>query len=209
MIMNATHSQTLIPSVLHGTYREVVKSWRGIARQAIRDESWGAVLKTLDWIDIRNTTELIILDGPRPWNTGCNVQMYPVVNEFMNELHKSKFISVEVTQKRFRTFYLEAMPSFWFCLALLADPGPVETGGDGMSLLILKSLLKWWPDFCQLESRFKGMLFYDITPPLWKQWSIGPVSLCNKLGWPDEDLDRLKDADSSRAAGEIIRDRVT
>ena len=199
----------LFPSVLCGRARDARRKWRSITRQAVKDLSWDKALAKTDWVPIDQTPGQFEREGANPLLQGDNTYLYPIIIELSAALYDCE------PEQRFeirKQLVLEAVQSFWFCLGIIARglwlPLAKQPDDERRAFVreVLRAVLKWWPQICELDDRFFCIMYDGAISPgyRWSDWGhCIRVTFYQELGVTGEKIDALAEIDPI-TAGETM-----
>ena len=203
----SSYEDVRIPAAICGRHGKCRQKWRRIVRRAVKVGSWDQVRETTSWVDPSDAPGLLVLAGYNPLVEGDNTLVYLIHDELANACYDNKSGCQERGYPMHKAMVLAGLPSFWFCLGMLADVGNVFLECESfrrekklMAGRILSAMLRWWPEFCRLNDRLHW------GPPEytgWSQWSLQPQKFCARLGVPDKKIDELSMLDPSEAGAAL------
>jgi hypothetical protein len=188
-------TRAVIPEFLCGMYPQVRSKVRALLRKAQRVGNLRQVISESDLVHIDDTPWHIVLDKPRPSFDLDAVIPWPVFNEIWERLPHQDFV---VDYQNVKALIWESLPDFWFSLAVMSGSAPLPGRGTRFDpvecedlAIVLRALLRWWPEICRLERRF---VMGSMIPMEWPHWGGALWNILNSMDRHDV-VRAVQDAD--------------
>ncbi len=201
-------SNTDIPAILCGRHAGVVRQWRRVAKRAVALGSIVEAVADLEFVPIDETPGNLILAGDGgPLVEGENVILYPAVDELLDAVQQSCGEDHARWVPRWDAMVVPALDHFWFALSALAPQGRADAHlykhpeKAEKSLVLLRKLVRWWPEFCKLDDRFsEGM----ALPQNGYRWGRATWGLVRNMGMTDAWIRELQFMDPEEARERFV-----
>jgi hypothetical protein len=183
-------SKLIIPTFLCGSYPQVKGKFRTVWKRAVKLGSVKDALAKSEWIHIDDAPGELLCD--RPFGLQMDHVHLSVIADEHTDL--DNLPDRDAWRNSLKRLIWPALDEFWFCLAMAAHsislPLTPIGGGHPLELSIhdelvenarymLSRILRWWPDFERLQTRFYNGL-HQLRP--WSLWTGGTWALLRAIG---------------------------
>jgi hypothetical protein len=185
-----------IPTLLVGTLRDVDLRMRSLVKRALKSGSWEEALLDAEFVPVAKAPGYLLIGPPGPYFTGDHVHLYLIQDLLMSACRYADRNQWYATQRKMT---LDGLNHFWFCLTSMAGVELIHmfhTAVDtsGFAQEALSKILRWWPIFCDLGSRFSFGLndnggSYSIG---WPHWGNAVYQRCLQMGVPKDEAETMR-----------------